>query len=263
MDYKDICLKTNSLVLEVGEFIRNERGTLNRLGVEKKGRNDFVTYVDKEAEKLLVKGLSEILPQSGFVTEEETIQKKGKIYNWIIDPIDGTTNFIHGLAPHAISVALKEYGETVVGIVYEIAMDECFYTYKGGKAFCNGNHIAVSDKRFIDDSLIATGFPYNDFSRMESFIESMKYFMKNSHGLRRIGSAATDLAYVACGRFEGFYEYSLKPWDVAAGAFLVEQAGGKVCDFKGGDKYLYGGEIIAANGKVFDDFSNVIIELMS
>ncbi|MBK8807322.1 MAG: inositol monophosphatase [Bacteroidales bacterium] len=262
VNYKDICLRVNGLVLEVGEYIRNERETFKNNYVEVKGKNDFVTYVDKNSEKKLVEGLSEILPQAGYIAEEQTSTKKGDKYNWIIDPIDGTTNFIHGLTPHAISIALKEDDTIVVGEVYEIGLDECFYSWYGGKAFCNGNEISVSGAERISDSLIATGFPYYDYSKLDKFLATMGHLMQNSHGLRRLGSAATDLAYVAAGRFESFFEYGLKPWDVAAGAFLVQQAGGLVNDFQCGDNYIFGGEIIASNKQVHNEMIDVISKYM-
>ena len=230
--------------------------------IEAKGKNDFVTHVDKGSEQRLVKGLSELLPEAGFIAEEGTSDKKGEHFNWIIDPIDGTTNFIHGLFPFAISVALEQDGEIILGVVYEMGLKECFYSWKGAPAYLNGQEIQVSEAATISDSLLATGFPYSNYSKMAGFMDSLNYFMKNSHGLRRLGSAATDLAYVACGRFEGFYEYDLKPYDVAAGAFLVQQAGGKNCDFTGGNNYIYGKEIISSNSLVFDEFKEIVNKLM-
>lgn len=261
--YKYICLQTHSLALEVADFMRQEREKFTGKTIESKGKNDFVSHVDKESERRIVEGLTKMLPEAGFIAEEQTSTKVGERFNWIIDPLDGTTNYIHGLPPHAISIALQENGKTVVGVVYEICLDECFYSWQGGAAYCNGKEIHVSGAPTVADSLVATGFPYYDFSRMPQFFKTLEYFMQNSHGLRRIGSAATDLAYVAAGRFEAFYEYGLKPWDVAAGAFLVQQAGGKVSDYSGKDNYLFGGEIIATNGKIYKEFQNVIGGLMN
>ena len=153
---------------------------------------------------------------------------------------------MHGLPAFAVSVALTDGDKTVLGVVHEINRDECFYAVNG-KAFCNGEPIQVSDQEQLSGSLLATGLPYNSFGKMEPYLNILKSFMQNSHGIRRIGSAAVDLAYVACGRFEGFYEYNLNAWDVAAGAYIIECAGGIVSDFKGGGNFLYGREIIAAN----------------
>ena len=144
----------------------------------------------------------------------------------------------------------------VLGVIYEINLDECFYAWEGSEAYLNGKEISVSNAPTLADSLIATGFPYYNYGRQDEYMELFKHFMKHTHGLRRLGSAATDLAYVACGRFEGFYEYSLQPWDVAAGAFIVKQAGGRVSDFKGGDDYIFGKEIVAGNTFMFDEFLN-------
>ena len=263
MDYKDICLQTVALAQHVGAFVRNERKQFDVNGIEQKGKNDFVTYVDKASEEKLVHGLSSILPDAGFIAEEQTSTYRADDYNWIIDPIDGTTNFIHGLPPHAISIALQYKHEIVVGVVYEIVLDECFYAWQGSKSYLNGNEISVSKTTSVEKSLIATGFPYNDYSRMDAFVDTMKYFFTHSHGLRRIGSAATDLAYVACGRFDAFYEYALKPWDVAAGALIVKQAGGAVCDFSGLDTFLVGGEIIASNNAIYDEMKNIICPIMN
>ena len=261
MNYKDICQKTVEIAKNAGEFIRKEGKKFSSNDIETKGKNDFVSYVDKGAENLIVDALSSLLPNSGFIAEENTSTKKGEVYNWIIDPLDGTTNFIHGLAPHAVSIALQENGKTVVG-VYEIGMDECFFAWKDGGAFLNNKKIQVSDKNKVADSLIATGFPYKDFGKMERFMHSLTYFMQNSHGLRRLGSAATDLVYVACGRFEAFYEYGLNPWDVAAGAFIVEEAGGLNCDYSGEDNFIFGHEIISSNAGIFAEFSKIVINLM-
>lgn len=231
--------------------------------VREKGAHDFVSYVDQESERILVNGLKRILPGSVFITEEQTIQRAQGEYTWIIDPLDGTTNFIHNLPPYAISVALLHEQEPVLGIIYELTQDECFYSWKGGKAYLNEAEMQCSGTAYVKDSLIATGFPYYDYQRMKDFLESLEYFMRNSHGVRRLGSAATDLAYVACGRLEGFFEYGLSPWDVAAGAFLVQQAGGKVCDYRLGNDYLFGKEIIASNSPVFEEFSSLLERMYS
>ncbi|MDI3521088.1 MAG: monophosphatase [Anaerophaga sp.] len=261
-DYREICEKTVEIARETGLFVKNYR-LQNKPDVESKGRNDFVTQIDKASEKKLVEALGRLLPEAGFIAEENTSDKQGSIYNWIIDPIDGTTNFIHGLFPYAISIALQENNKIVAGVIYEAGMDECFYSWAGGPALLNGNEIHVSETSKIADSLIATGFPYTNYSLINNFMDTLDFFMRNSHGVRRLGSAATDLAYVACGRFDAFYEYNLKPWDVAAGAFLVQQAGGKVSDFKGGNNYLFGKEIVCANSLMFDEMQQVIEQIMT
>jgi myo-inositol-1(or 4)-monophosphatase len=263
MDLKYLCEQTAALVRQTGEFIRSERIQFKSLGTQSKGKHDYVTYVDKGAEERLVSGLHNLLPESGFIAEEGTSNKKGEKYNWVIDPIDGTTNFIHACPPYAVSVALLEDSRIILGVVYEIVLDECFYSYEGGKAYLNGKLIHVSETESVSESLIATGFPYNNFGRMESFMKTLEYFFVNTHGVRRLGSAATDLAYVACGRYDAFYEYNLKPWDVAAGAFIVEQAGGKVSDFRGGRDFLFGNEIVATNNRTFKEFKEKVAYFMN
>ncbi|MGK7392824.1 MAG: inositol monophosphatase family protein [Candidatus Cyclobacteriaceae bacterium M2_1C_046] len=246
-DLQEINKQLIELTKEVKEYIYQESLNFSRSDIELKGKNDLVSYVDKTAEKKIVEGCSKILPESGFIAEEGTTDKRGDRFNWIIDPLDGTTNFTHGVPVYAISIGLMDNDEIVLGVVYEINRDECFYAIKGQGAFLNGDPIHVSPAGSISESLIATGFPYHNFEKMESYLSILRIFMENSHGLRRMGSAAIDLVYVACGRFEGFFEFNLKPWDIAAGALIVKEAGGVVTDFKGGNNYLFGGDIIAGN----------------
>lgn len=255
---QNLCQEVCLLTKQVGAFIKNERGKFSTDRIEVKGKNDFVSYVDRTAEEKLIAGLAVLLPEAGFIAEEGTSSKKGIHYNWIIDPLDGTTNFIHGIPCFAISIALMHNNKLVLGVIYEINLDECFYAWEGSKAYLNGKEISVSGTGTLADSLIATGFPYYDYERQDEYMDLLKYFMKHTRGIRRLGSAATDLAYVACGRFDGFYEYSLSPWDVAAGAFIVQQAGGKVTDFTGGDDYIFGKEIAAGNTAFFNEFSTAI-----
>ncbi|NPA67442.1 MAG: inositol monophosphatase [Chlorobi bacterium] len=255
---ENICRQVSEVAKETGKFILNEKNKINPEIIETKGLNSFVTYVDKNAEKLITEKLKKILPEAGFITEEGTETKQAEKYNWIVDPLDGTTNFIHGLEPFAVSIALSENNKIICGTVYEAGKDECFYAWRNSKAYLNGKEIKVTETNKLADSLVATGFPYYDFSENKPVLESLDFLMKNSHGIRRLGSAATDLVYVACGRIEAFYEYGLSPWDVAAGAFIVQQAGGKVSDFEGGDNYIFGREIIAANNNIFEEFSGII-----
>lgn len=243
-----------NLCREVGGFISREAKNFSISDVEVKGEHDFVSYVDKTAEKMLVSELRTIFPEAGFITEEGTASEKGERYNWIVDPLDGTTNFIHSVPPYSISVALADGDEVILGVIYEINLDEAFYAWRGSKAYLNGKEISVSQSKNLDSALIATGFPYYDYSMLDSYLDMFKDLMKTSSGLRRLGSAAVDLAYVAAGRFELFYEYGLHPWDVAAGTLLVKQAGGMVTDFKGGTDFLYGRQIVASNSIVQDEF---------
>jgi myo-inositol-1(or 4)-monophosphatase len=247
MDFKALCEATIEIAVEAGNYIHGRLKSVPLKAVEVKGMNNFVTDVDKTAEAMIISKLNLLVKEAGFIAEEGTNTTKGEHYNWIIDPLDGTTNFIHGAPPVAVSIALVNDGIPVVGVIYEIFMKEVFYAWEGSNAYLNGEIITVSDNRQLKDSLIAVGFPYNDQNQLKRFMNSLEHFFTSTHGVRRLGSAATDLAYVACGRYDGFYEYNLSPWDVAAGALIVKQAGGKVSDFKGGDNYIFGREIIAGN----------------
>lgn len=262
MEYREICFSAIEIVKEAAAYVRERHERRDGLAIEEKGRQNFVTEVDKEAEKILVAGLSKLLPEAGFIAEEGTSNKRGDRYNWVVDPVDGTTNFIHGVFPFAISVGLTEDGVVVAGIIYEFGLDELFYAWKDGGAWLNGAAIRVSQVPVIGESLIATGFPYTNFKFLEQFMQSMDHFMKNSHGLRRLGSAATDIAYVACGRYDGFYEYGLHPWDIAAGMLLVREAGGAISDFAGDPDPLFAEHIICSNSKVFKEFQSVLQKIM-
>ena len=211
----------------------------------------------------MLESLSKIVPNSGFLAEESGESNKNSEFLWIIDPLDGTTNYIHSLYPVAISIALMHNNKPVLGVIHEVGLNEVFYASKNDKAYMNNKQISVSKIKHVKDSLLATGFPYYDYDRMEQYMNLMKEFMHVSHGLRRLGSAATDLAYVACGRFEGFFEYSLSPWDVAAGAFIIERAGGKISDFSGGNNYIYGQEILATNANIFEELLSYTMKYMS
>ena len=258
IEYEHLCLQVCDIAKQAGAFIRTEANAFSAKSIEVKGLHNFVTYVDKGAEKQIVDRLQEILPEAGFIAEEGTNTFRGDRLNWVIDPLDGTTNFIHGLPPYAVSIGLLENNCPVLGVVYEVTLNECFYAWKDGPAYLNGKEIHVSDKTKLQDGLIATGFPYYDYHLMRPYINCLEYFLQNSHGVRRLGSAATDLAYVACGRFDAFYEYSLSPWDVVGGAFILQQAGGRISDFSGGDNFIFGKELVAANDLIFDEFLETV-----
>lgn len=260
MNLEILCKQVQELAREVGRFIYDERLKFTADDIIHKGKADMVTYVDKTSEARIVAALRELLPDSGFIAEEGTGSNRGEKYRWIIDPLDGTTNYIHGISPFAVSIALMEDQEIVLGVIYEISLNEMFYAWKGSKACMNDREIHVSNAATTSDALIGTGFPYYDFSKLGKFLETMDYFMRNSHGLRRLGSAAADMAYLASGRFEAFYEHGLHAWDVAAGIIILKQAGGKISDFSGGENYLFGGELIAANANYFDEFFSYVSE---
>lgn len=260
MDLARIEKQVITLCDEVGDFIRKENQNFDRSKIEQKGSfSNLVSYVDKEAENKLVTVLKDILPGAGFIGEEGTEVKGSNDYRWIIDPLDGTTNFLHGLPIFAISIGLMRKDEAVLGVVYEVSHKECFHAIEGGKAYCNDKEIRVSPISELSESLLATGFPYFLSDKKDDYLEIIKTFLEKTHGIRRMGSAAIDLAYVACGRLEGFFEYNLKPWDVAGGTLIVKQAGGKVTDFKGGDNFIFGGELCAASA-IHADMLKVIQE---
>ncbi len=262
MDYEELCLSVCEIARKAGGFIASERRHFNQDKVENKGLHDLVSYVDKTSEAVIIEALSALLPESGFIAEEGTSTKKGERFNWVIDPLDGTTNFIQGVPVYAVSIGLLEGDELVLGVVYEICRDECFFAWKGSKAYLNGDEIHVSKTADMQDALLATGFPYSNFTQLDSYMGLLKWAMTEARGVRRLGSAATDLAYVACGRFDAFFEYDLKPWDVAAGAFIVQQAGGKTVDFTHGEGYLFGGEIIASNAPLLSEMQQKVDEFM-
>ncbi len=258
MNYELLCSKVIAVTRLTGNFIRKEAMAFDANAIEYKGLNDLVSYVDKNAEKQLVRNLSKLLPNSGFITEEDTVNTLGRTYTWIIDPLDGTTNFIHGIPTYAISIALYEEDKPVIGIVYEMNRGEMFFTFKGGAAYLNNKEIQVSKNDNLSQSLLATGFPYYQFDKQTQYMQLFTEMMQKCHGLRRIGSAAVDLAYVACGRFDAYFEYNLNSYDVAAGAYLVQQAGGSVMNFSGGDEFLEKREMLATNAKVTDEILTII-----
>ena len=250
MNYELLCSQVIAIARMTGNFIRKESMNFNANAIEFKGLNDLVSYVDKTAEQHLVTNLSQLIPNAGFTTEEDTPDSIGKTYNWIIDPLDGTTNFIHGIPTYSISIALYEEDKPVLGVVYEINRGEMFYSYKDAPAYLNNKEIRVSKRNLLADSLLATGFPYYQFEKQPQYMLLLAELMQKTHGLRRIGSAAVDLAYVACGRFDAFFEYNLNSYDVAGGAYLVQQAGGRVMNFSGGDEFINQREMLATNGLV-------------
>jgi len=256
--YRNITERAIELSKEVAAYIEKESLNFSMDTVETKSKNDFVSYVDQEAERQIVRRLKEIMPEAGFVTEEGTAHDSGEEYLWVIDPLDGTTNFIHASTPYAISIALTYKQEPVVGVIYEITRKEIFYAWKGSKAYLNGKEIHVSETDKLPEALIVTGRPHHYMDRYPELLGSVDYFLKNTHGLRLSGSAASDLAYVACGRYDGRFEFNLKPWDIAAGVLIIQQAGGYISDFKGGNDYFRNGSVLASNKGIFEEFKTVI-----
>lgn len=230
----------------IREYAKNEN-----FGVELKGKNDLVTDADLASEKKIIEVIKSVFPEDQFLAEESntyTSLPEGRI--WIIDPIDGTTNFAHGFAPYCVSIGFWVDGIPKAAVILEVAHDEMFYAEEGKGAFLNGEQIRISSEREPSRSLVATGFPYSMFDLVDPYLQVLKQLMQKTHGIRRAGAASYDLCCVAAGRVEGFYEYGLSPWDVAAGALIIQEAGGKVQDWTGGDNWLFGRRIIAGNEQI-------------
>jgi myo-inositol-1(or 4)-monophosphatase len=260
---KELCIEIEIAAREAARFILKESEVFDINETELKGHNNFVTYVDKQSEQLLIEKLTKLIPDAGFIAEEGTSTKRGERYNWVIDPLDGTTNFMHRVHPYAVSIGLREYDEIIAGVVHEVNGNEVFSAWKGGGAWLNGKRIHVSKTAKLSESLVATGFPYNLFDRLNPYMDLLKFLVQNTHGVRRLGSASIDLAYVACGRFECFFEYDLKPWDIAAGMLLVKEAGGSFSDFSGNTTNLDGDETIASNNFIYYELLEVIKRFMN
>ena len=244
-EWSGIIEKAIDVVREASTFIRANRYSVSQELVEIKSVNSLVSYVDKKAEHILVNGLNPLIRGAGFITEEATTGQSSKEYTWIIDPLDGTTNFLHNIPLFCVSVALVKDNAPVLGIVHEIVADEMFWAVTGSGAFMNGQPIRVSVSDKIEDVLFATGFPYEKKNLTNAHFTSLKKILGRTRGIRRLGTAAADLCYVACGRFGVYYETSLNPWDVAAGGLIVTEAGGKVTTIRKKDGWLSGESILA------------------
>ena len=228
-----------------GAVLRRRFRETERLVVEIKGLHDFVTDVDREAQAAVVGYLRGRFPDHSFLAEEARHESPGGGSRWIVDPLDGTTNFIHGVGTFSVSVALEDGRGLAAAAVYDPIRDEIFHARRFGGARLDGRSMRCSEPPSLDEALIATGFPFRELSRLGSYLTVLERLVRSSAGLRRAGSAALDLAYTACGRYDGFWEIGLCPWDVAAGALLVLEAGGVVTDVGGGERYLETGDIVA------------------
>ncbi len=258
MDYKKICFETGLIAREAGKYIFEEKEKMKSEDIQVKGLHDFVTYVDNNSEQLIIERLSKLLPGSVFLSEEGFSTEKSSELMWVIDPLDGTTNYIHGVPLFTVSIALLHNMDIVTGVIYEPNFNECYYAWHKGGAWLNNKRISVSETSLLVNSLLATGFPFHDYKYLDVYLNFLKFTIEETRGLRRLGSAALDLAWVACGRFDGFYEYSLNAWDVAAGACIVSEAGGIVTDFSNKNNFLFGKEIIAANKNIHEQLCQKI-----
>jgi myo-inositol-1(or 4)-monophosphatase len=231
--------------------------------VEYKGEIDPVTIVDKLCDQTITDRISKAFPNHDLLTEESPFETKGSLWKWIIDPLDGTTNFLHGYPCFCVSIGLEVESEVRLGVVYNPILDELFYAEKGEGAYLNRNRISVSHESDLGRSLLCTGFPYDIRENADVYLRYFRQFMMKSFGIRRPGSAAIDLCYLAAGRFDGFWEFKLHAWDVAAGSLMITEAGGRVTDFKGRPFNIYSEEILASNGLIHQEMLQTIGEINS
>ena len=240
-----------------GNVIIRNLGKLDTLAIHTKDRNDFVTEVDRQAEQEIIYILRKAFPGHGILAEESGLQE-GDEYQWIIDPLDGTTNFLHGFPQFAVSIALRHKGRMEQGVIYDPLRQELFTATRGGGAMLNDRRIRVTKRNTLEGSLLGTGFPFKSQQHLDTYLDMFRALFPQTAGIRRAGSAALDLAYVAAGRLDGFWEIGLSIWDMAAGVLLIQEAGGLSSDFSGGDNHLESGNIVAGNPKLFAEILKTI-----
>ena len=261
IDLKQLTARVCKIATEAGSFLKEERKSFRREQVVEKQAHDYVSYVDKESERQLVRALSALLPEAGFSAEEGSAGYNDEPYCWVIDPLDGTTNYIHDEAPYCVSIALRNRNELLLGVVYEVCRDECFYAWKGGKAFLNNEEIRVSAVNELKDAFLITELPYNHVQYKRTAEHLIHELYGKVGGIRMNGSAASALCYVAAGRFDGWLEAFIGKWDYAAGALIVQEAGGRVTDFHGSEHFLEGHHIIATNGHLHPILQQLVTEM--
>ena len=265
---ENLTLAVCGIARQAGAYIREERSKFSLESVERKHAHDYVSYVDKGSEQLIVAALKELLPEVGFITEEGTADFEGTPAPpilWVVDPLDGTTNFIHQYAPYAVSIALLQGREVLIGVVYEICADECFYAWKGGGAFVSrseergvrSERLHVSSQK-IQDALLCLQLPYNSEAYKPTIQRLIDSFYGNVGSIRMCGSAAMALCYVACGRLDGYAEQYIGQWDYMAGSLIVMEAGGTVTDYSGSSDFTQGNSVVATNGIIQKDLLTVI-----
>ncbi|MCQ8180498.1 inositol monophosphatase family protein [Methylomonas sp. EFPC3] len=232
-----------------GDLIQRSSLNIEKLTVDQKSRNDYASEVDRAAEQEIIKVIRTAFPDHGILAEESG-EAKGNDYTWIIDPLDGTTNFLHGFPHYAVSIALKNKNKLEIGVIYDPTRDELFTAERGGGAMLNNRRIRVTKQNTMRGALIGTGFPFKTMENIEPYLGMFKAVCADAAGIRRAGAAALDMAYVACGRLDAYWEIGVKEWDIAAGVLLVQEAGGVATDFSFNDKYLQSGNIITGNPKM-------------
>ncbi len=254
MDLKNVTIEVCRIAKETGGYLRAERRSFKQEDVIEKGTHDYVSYVDREAEKMTVKALGVVVSEAGFVTEEGTVEQSGRGLNWVIDPLDGTTNFIHDNAPYCVSIALQRDGELLVGVVYEVCRDECFYAWAGGGAWLDGRRMHVSQNRRMEDAFIGLEFPYRAEEYKSVIQNAIEKLYGRVAGIRMNGSSAISMCNVAAGRYDAWGEAFIKPWDYAAAALIVREAGGRVTDFTGSEDIAGTHHIVSSNGFLHEEF---------
>ncbi|MBY0439588.1 MAG: inositol monophosphatase [Burkholderiales bacterium] len=233
-----------------GTVINRASQNLDVLTVRSKSPNDFVSEVDRDAEAAIIDVIRKAYPDHAILAEESGSSGQGE-YEWVIDPLDGTTNFLHGMPHYAVSIALRQRGVLMHGVIYDPVRNELFTASRGAGAFLNDRRIRVSRRTQMADSLIGTGFPFRELSDVDGYLGMLKAVMPKCAGIRRAGAASLDLAYVAAGRFDAFWEFGLAPWDIAAGALMVAESGGLIGDASGEAGYMDSGAVVAGTPKVF------------
>ena len=232
-----------------GDLIQRSSQSIEKLTIDQKGLNDFASEVDRAAEQEIIKVLRHAFPDHAILAEESG-EHDGNEYQWVIDPLDGTTNFLHGFPQYAVSIALKHKNKLELGVIYDPVRDELFTAERGGGAMLNNRRIRVTKQNTMRGALIGTGFPFKTMENIEPYLAMFRAVSADSAGIRRAGAAALDMAYVACGRLDAYWEIGVKEWDIAAGVLLVQEAGGVATDFSFNDKYLQSGNIIVGNLKM-------------
>lgn len=247
---------------EAGQFLKEERKNFHREAVQEKHAHDYVSYVDQASERRIVAALRTLLPEAGFITEEGSADYRDEPYCWVVDPLDGTTNYIHDNAPYCVSIALRSRTELLLGVVYEPCRDECFYAWQGGGAYLDGQPMHVSSVSRIEDAFLVTELPYNADLYARTAEHLLQRLYGRAAGLRMNGSAALALCYVAAGRFDGWLEAYIGKWDFSAAALMVQEAGGRVTDFLGNDRFIEGHHIVATNGVLHPALLSLVGEVL-
>ena len=240
-----------------GNIIIRQIDQAQDLPASEKSKNDYVTEVDRQAEAVIIDTLLKAFPKHAIMAEESGTRGNSE-YVWIIDPLDGTTNFMHGFPHFAVSIALQHKGKLQQAVIYDPLRQELFTTSRGDGAYLNDRRIRVSKRKNLEGALLGTGFPFGESANIDRFLDTCKTLMPVTAGIRRAGAATLDLAYVACGRLDGFWEFGLKPWDIAAGALLIEEAGGVVCSIDTDKEYLTSGNIVSGNPYILEFLKEIV-----